>query len=99
MTSIVTGAGAMGDHARDAFQRDQERSAEPAEPAAPAAPQEPEGADVRLLIQLDPAEGGFVYTIVDRRSGAVVRAMPYERLLKLGETADYAAGALIKASV
>ena len=51
---------------------------------------------MRLIIEDDQAAGGFVYTTVDRRTGAVIRQLPRDGLLKLGEAADYAAGALIR---
>jgi hypothetical protein len=95
MTSIVTNAGAVGDHAHGSFQRDPEPP--PAEAGPPAPPAAAETTDVRLIIEEDESAGCLVYTTLDRRTGAVIRQLPRDRLLKLGEAADYAAGALIKA--
>jgi uncharacterized FlaG/YvyC family protein len=48
------------------------------------------------MIEDDETAGGSVYTTVDRRTGAVIRQLPRDSLLKLSEAPDYAAGALIK---
>ena len=80
MTSIAS-AGAMGDHAHGSLQRDQDRNQEQ-QPAETAAGPASDPADVRLLIEIDPADGGFVYTIVDRQTGAVVRRLPCDRLVE-----------------
>ena len=58
-----------------------------------------DAADVRLIIEDGEAAGDFVYTTVDHRTGAVIRQLPRDGLLKLGEAPDYAAGALIKTRV
>jgi hypothetical protein len=74
-------------------------------PAAPAdlpdrgAVDAPEGlgpADLRLLIEEDKTEGGLVYMTIDGRTGAVVRKIPREQLLRMREAKTYAAGQLIK---
>ncbi len=96
MTQIINSASGVGDHNQGPFHREPEPPTPHAE-AAPAAPQAaPEAADVRLIIEDDAAGGGFVYTTVDHRTGAVLRQLPRDGLLKLGEAADYTAGALIK---
>jgi flagellar protein FlaG len=96
MTQIVSNASAVGDHSQGAFHHEsdsQPRAAPPAE--SPDAAGEP-ASDVRLLIELDPANGGFVYKTVDRRTGAVIRKLPRDGVLELGEGPDYAAGKLIR---
>jgi len=97
MTRILNAAGAMSDHAHGSPQRESEAPSAPAETTS--APAAEDSADVRLIIEDDRSGAGFVYTTVDRRTGAVIRQLARDRLLELGEAPDYAAGALIKASV
>jgi len=96
MTTIVSNAGSVGDHGQGGFQHEPDHPAKPAQPTAAAEPAV-EASDVRLIIELDPASGGFVYSTVDHRTGEVIRKLPRDGLLQLGATPDYAAGALIKA--
>lgn len=95
MTQIIKSTSGVGDHSQGPFHRDPEPPPPHVE-AAPTTVATPEAADVRLIIEDDAATGGFVYTTVDHRTGAVLRQLPRDGLLKLGEAADYAAGALIK---
>ncbi len=46
------------------------------------------------MIEETEAAGGFVYTIVDRRTGKVVRRLSREEVLRLKETSGYSAGAV-----
>ena len=95
MTQIVNSTSGVGDHGHGPFHREPDQP--PIHPeAAPADNPITEASDVRLIIEDDQAAGGFVYTTVDRRTGAVIRQLPRDGLLKLGEAADYAAGALIR---
>jgi hypothetical protein len=96
MTSIVTNAGAVGDHGHGPFQREADAQPHTADPAAAPKPAAEDPADVRLLIEDDHANGEFIYTTVDRRTGTVIRQLPRDRLLQLSAAPDYAAGALIK---
>ncbi|HEX4199375.1 MAG TPA: hypothetical protein VHZ26_18215 [Caulobacteraceae bacterium] len=98
MTQIINSAGGVGDHGHNPFQHEPEPPHPKAEPAPPPAPAD-DVADVRLIIESDAAAGGFTYTTIDRRTGAVIRQLPRDGLLKLGEAPDYAAGSLIKARV
>ena len=71
------------------------RPARAAEPTQPADSLEAVGLpDLRLMIEEAEAAGGFVYTIVDRRTGKVVRRLSREEVLRLKETSGYAAGAV-----
>jgi hypothetical protein len=97
MTQSIGGAGGVGDHGQNPFHREPEHPAPHGEPA-PAAAGAETTADVRLIIE-DGEGGDFVYTTVDHRTGAVIRQLHRDRLLKLGEAPDYAAGALIKTQV
>lgn len=54
-----------------------------------------EAADLRLVIEESDEPGGYVYTIIDRRTGRVVKRLPREQVLKLRDDDLYAAGALI----
>jgi hypothetical protein len=50
--------------------------------------------DLRLIIEESAEEGGFVYTIVDRRTGKVVSRLSRDEVLRLREKSNYAAGAV-----
>ena len=50
--------------------------------------------DLRLMIEEAEEAGGFVYTIVDRRTGKVVSRLSREEVLRLREKSNYAAGAV-----
>jgi hypothetical protein len=96
MTRIVTNAGGVSDHSHGGYPR--EADGQPPAGEAPAAAQAAEQLDdVRLIIEGDEEGGGFIYITIDRRTGAVIRQLPREGLLQMGQAPDYAAGALIKA--
>jgi len=97
MTQSIGSAGGVGDHGQNPFHREPEHP--PHGEAAPAAAPPGDPADVRLIIEDDAATGGFVYTTVDHRTGAVIRQLPRDSLEKLGQAPDYAAGALIRTRV
>jgi len=48
-----------------------------------------------LVIEADPEIGSFVYTTIDRRTGAVLQRLDRAQLLKLREADSYAAGAVL----
>lgn len=76
------------------FQQSPRRQPAPAhEPENPAAPDPGQ----RLIIQETETAGQFVYTVIDRASGAVVARASRDEVTRMGERPDYAAGALIKA--
>ena len=50
----------------------------------------------RLIIE-ETAEGGLVYTVIDRASGSVVARTSREAVAEMSQKPDYAAGALIRA--
>jgi hypothetical protein len=62
--------------------------------AAEATPQADPGQ--RLVIE-ETAEGGLIYTVIDRASGAVVARTSREEVAQMSGKPDYAAGALIRA--
>jgi hypothetical protein len=95
MTQIVNSTSGVGDHGHGPFHRGPDQAPIHVE-VAPADMPITDASDVRLIIEDDQSAGCFVYTIVDRRTGAVIRQLPRDGLLKLGEAPDYAAGALIK---
>jgi hypothetical protein len=95
MTQIINSAAGVGDHSANPFHREPESPTPQAEPA-PATEPVVDATDVRLIIEGDEAGGGFIYTTVDRRTGAVIRQLPRDGLLKLSQAPEYAAGALIK---
>jgi flagellar protein FlaG len=70
----------------------QQRPANPAGPAAPPPEAAPTQADMRLIIEEAGAPGEYLYTVIDRRTGEIVSRLPRQAVLKLRETADYAAG-------
>jgi flagellar protein FlaG len=64
--------------------------------AAPAARLK-DPADERLVIEIDQASGSYVYKVVDRATGDVVRQLPRAEVLRLRHESPYAAGAVIRA--
>ncbi|NEX93693.1 flagellar protein FlaG [Caulobacter sp. 17J65-9] len=67
------------------------------EPQAVGASVGPDLSDYRLTIAQDPESGTFVYRVLDRRTGEVIRQLPREELLRWRRDPKYAAGALIDA--
>ncbi|HEY4030908.1 MAG TPA: hypothetical protein VGM25_11225 [Caulobacteraceae bacterium] len=68
----------------------------PAEPAP--APETPiPAADPGQRLVIEETDGGLVYTVIDRASGAVVARTSREEVSRMGAQPDYAAGALIRA--
>ena len=65
-------------------------------PASPPAPNN-DAADFRLAIEDDKAAGTYVYKTVDRRTGEVVSQLPRQEIVRLRESMNYVAGAVIKA--
>jgi flagellar protein FlaG len=51
-----------------------------------------QNADLRLVIEEDPASGTFVYKTLDRRTGEVVRQLPREEVVKLKDALGYSPG-------
>lgn len=49
----------------------------------------------RLVIEEGAAKGAFIYKILDRETGEVVRQLPREEVAKLGARSSYTAGAVI----
>jgi hypothetical protein len=99
MTQIINSAGGVGDHGHNPFQREPEHPHPQTQPSPGPVAAVEDAADVRLIIESDGTGTGFVYTTVDRRTGAVIRQLPREGLEKLGQAPDYTAGALIKTRV
>lgn len=54
-------------------------------------------ADLRLVIEADPGTGGYIYKTIDRRTGAVVLQLPRDEVVRMHQSQDYSAGAVIKA--
>jgi flagellar protein FlaG len=52
-------------------------------------------ADLRLIIEEDHA-GGYVYKIVDRKTGEIVQQLPRDEVLRMREHLDYQAGGVIR---
>ena len=83
-----------GSDSRPSFQRGPRRQPAPApEPETPAAADPGQ----RLIIQETETVGEFVYTVIDRASGAVVARASREEVTRMGTRPDYAAGSLINA--
>ncbi len=57
-------------------------------------PEDADQPDLRLMIEESEEAGGYLYTIVDRRTGKVVRRLSRAEVLRLKEKATYAAGAV-----
>ena len=95
MTANVVGSGGVPDSTYGSARR--QPGEPPAAPAqAAAAPETPlPPSDLILVIEQDAAAGGFVYTTLERRTGAVIRKLSRAQLMKLREAACYAAGAVL----
>ena len=66
----------------------------PGEPAAQ--PDAPPPVDPGQRLVIEETDGGLVYTVIDRASGAVVARTSRAELVQMGNQPDYAAGALIR---
>lgn len=49
----------------------------------------------RLVIEEGADKGAFIYKILDRETGEVVRQLPREEVARIGGRSTYAAGAVI----
>jgi flagellar protein FlaG len=96
MSNIITSTASVGDHPQGSPHKDSEDRGKPP-PPPPSATPELDPADLRLVIEGGETLGSFVYKTIDARTGQVVRQMPREELLGLGERADYHAGDVINA--
>jgi hypothetical protein len=56
----------------------------------------PSPKDTRLIIEGGEVGESAVFTTVDSRTGAVIRKLPGEQVLRLGQAESYVAGQLIK---
>ena len=64
-------------------------------PVAPAdSPEAADQPDLRLIIEDSEEGGGFVYTMVDRRTGKVISRLSREEVLRLREKSNYSGGAV-----
>ena len=72
--------------------RRQDRSVTPSQAAEATPPADLP--DLRLMIEESEEAGGFVYVIVDRKTGKVVSRLSREEVLRLKEKSNYAAGAV-----
>ncbi len=71
------------------------KTSEAVKPTQPAdSPEDADQPDLRLMIEESAEAGGYVYTIVDRRTGKVLRRLSRAEVLRLKETWNYAAGAV-----
>jgi hypothetical protein len=96
MTANVTSTGGVSDKSYGPARRQpDDKTPSGAEPEA--RPPAPGPDDQMLVIEEDPEVGGFVYTTIDRRTGAVLHKLNRSELLKLREAATYAAGAVLSA--
>lgn len=53
----------------------------------------------RLIIEQGARKGVFIYKVLDRETGEVVRQLPREEVIRLKEEKGYAAGAVIDTTV
>ncbi len=49
----------------------------------------------RLVIEEGATKGAYIYKTLDRVTGEVVRQLPREQVVELGQAPDYSAGALV----
>jgi hypothetical protein len=99
MTANVAGSGGVPDSTYGSGRRHPGDHASTPAPAPAATPETaaapPRSGELMLSIDDDPVAGGFVYTTIDRRTGAVVQKLSRAELLKLREATTYAAGAVL----
>ena len=96
MNNSITSTAGVGDHPQGSPQRDREERDKPTHrPPEPLAESDP--AEFRLIIESGEGLGSFVYKTIDARTGQVVRQIPREELLGMGERTDYHAGDVIRA--
>ncbi len=95
MTANVIGSGGVPDSTYGSSRRPPDERPPASEPGAPAGIPPPDPHDLMLTITEDPVMGGLVYTTTDRRTGQVVRSLSRSDLLRLRQTAGYAAGAVL----
>jgi flagellar protein FlaG len=72
-------------------------SAAPPSTASNGLAMQNDAADLRLVIEEDGASGMYIYKTVDRRTGDVVQQLPREEVVRMRASADYTAGAIIRA--
>jgi hypothetical protein len=68
-------------------------------PAPEADAKDASGPGQRLIIQEVGDAGEFIYTVIDRASGAVVAQTSREEVARMSQNPGYAAGTLIRTSV
>lgn len=97
MTAYIAGSGGVPDSTYGQRRRapDEPVAVAAAPPAAVAEVIPPGPHDLMLVIEADPEIGSFVYTTIDRRTGAVLQRLDRAQLLKLREADSYAAGAVL----
>lgn len=49
----------------------------------------------RLIIEMDPASGSYVYTTIDWVTGQILQQLPRANVLRLRASADYTDGSVI----
>jgi flagellar protein FlaG len=97
MINTVKSSGSFDDP-RDDPRDDQRSPHKPPEREGEAATSaKPTGAraDVRLVIEQDPASGALVYKLIDRSTGEVVSEISRDDLIKMGSDPLYSAGKVI----
>ena len=93
--SIVAAAPeGSGSGGRSSSRQNRRREAEP-----DRTPEMLQPADPGQRLVIEETDDGLVYTVIDRASGAVVARTPREEVARMGRQPDYAAGALIRATV
>lgn len=96
MTANVTSTGGVSDKPYGSARRQsKDNSPQGSESEAQVPTVGPE--DQVLMISEDPELGEFVYTTIDRRTGAVLHRLNRSELAKLREDAAYSAGAVLNA--
>lgn len=98
LSIVPPGPEAAGSDGRQAPRQNPRRRPVPAQaPAAEAHPVSDPGQ--RLIIQEIGDTGEFIYTVIDRASGAVVAKTSREEVAQMSQKPGYAAGTLIRTSV
>jgi hypothetical protein len=98
MINTIKTSRALGDPKDD--RRPPRRDSEVETPPAPQPTAAPDPqADVRLVIEHDPANGGLIYKRIDRATGQVISEVSREDLMRMSADPGYTAGKMISTKV
>ena len=95
LSIVPSGPEAAGSEGRRPFRRNPRRRPAPAPEGEAKQASDP---GQRLIIQEVGDTGAFIYTVIDRATGAVVAQTSREEVAQMSQKPGYAAGSLIRTS-